>query len=74
LNKTILTIAAIYFIAFGAAVAWEPVSPIPQPEFERRPVLLTEITEEMNVDFAIFWIELRAVWVMSVSLKEPRLY
>jgi len=29
MNKITLTIAAISFIAFGSAVAWEPVIPIP---------------------------------------------
>jgi len=58
MKKTILILVAISFIAISSAVAWEPVIPIPQPEFERQPFILTEITEEMNVDFAIFWIEL----------------
>jgi hypothetical protein len=52
MNKTILKIAAIYFIALASAVAWEPVIPIPQPEFDKRTFLLTPEIEEMNVDFA----------------------
>jgi len=36
MHKIILTlIAAISLIAFGSAVAWEPVIPIPQPEFAK---------------------------------------
>lgn len=57
MNKTILIIAALYFIAFASAVAWEQVELLPQPEFEKRNFLLNaEIgIEEMNVDFAIAW-------------------
>jgi hypothetical protein len=55
MNKTILSFIAALAIAAGAVGAGIPLEELPQPEFERTTFLKTDITEEMNVDFAIFW-------------------
>jgi hypothetical protein len=44
-----------YSCPTGMAVAWEPVIPIPQPEFGKKNFLLNPEIEEMNIDFAIPW-------------------
>jgi hypothetical protein len=55
MNKIVLSFIVALALAAGSAGAGIPLQDLPQPEVERRNFLLTNITEEMNVDFAIFW-------------------